>query len=97
MKNLIIEVPTKDVINEEPIAERRVIQETIPFETELNYLNPLDFDPACSIKSPDAISAINRATTQKCKEELVNISCLIQSNKLYPKKLPSFCHLRGKH
>lgn len=51
----------------------------------------LDFTPACEIKSREAISAIHRAKTQLCKQQIVNKTCLIQRGDFYPKKLPNFC------
>lgn len=55
----------------------------------------LEWDPACEIKSKEALSAVNRATTQECKQSIANISCLTDSGKLYPAHLPSFCPLKG--
>lgn len=99
MKSLV----KKDSHNEvdeqyDEINPRKIIQQqfiTPEMWTEMFELNPLDFDPVCTVKSHEAVSAINRATTQKCKEELANVSCLMQTNKLYPKKLSRLCHLRG--
>ncbi|XP_023222880.1 xylosyltransferase 1-like isoform X2 [Centruroides sculpturatus] len=51
----------------------------------------LDFKPWCEITNKETISAIHRATTQACKQELVNITCLIQQGNLYPKRLPRYC------
>ncbi|CAH2981318.1 unnamed protein product [Chilo suppressalis] len=58
-------------------------------------LEELDFIPQCEIKSKEAISAIHRAKTQACKHEIVNVTCLIQSNIFYPKILPSYCSARN--
>lgn len=54
-------------------------------------LEELDFKPPCEIKSREAISAIHRAKTQKCKHELVNKTCLIQSGNFYAESLPNQC------
>ncbi|XP_013190874.2 xylosyltransferase oxt [Amyelois transitella] len=54
-------------------------------------IEELDFKPLCEIKSREAISAIHRAKTQKCKEQIVNTTCFIQGGKFYPKKLPNYC------
>lgn len=51
----------------------------------------LDFVPACDINTKEAISAIHRAKTQRCKQELVNITCFALKGLLYPKVLPNFC------
>ncbi|XP_045766664.1 LOW QUALITY PROTEIN: xylosyltransferase oxt [Maniola jurtina] len=54
-------------------------------------LEELDFTPVCEIKSREAISAIHRAKTQICKQQIVNKTCLIQSGNFYPKYLPNYC------
>lgn len=59
-------------------------------------LDELDFHPWCNITSKEAVSAIHRATTQACKHEIANITCLMQQGMLYPKRLPRYCPLKGK-
>lgn len=54
-------------------------------------LEELDFIPACEISTKEAVSAIHRAKTQKCKQEIANITCLIKKGLLYPEKLPNYC------
>lgn len=54
-------------------------------------LEELDFKPACEIKSREAISAIHRAKTQSCKQQIVNKTCLIQAGNFYPRELPNSC------
>lgn len=54
-------------------------------------LNELEFIPPCEITGKEAISAIHRAKTQRCKQEIANVTCLIKKGLLYPKSLPSFC------
>lgn len=63
----------------------------------INYLRleELDFKPQCEIKSREAISAIHRAKTQKCKQEIVNKTCQIQNGDFYPKVLPNGCTAEG--
>ncbi|KAF9419020.1 hypothetical protein HW555_004347 [Spodoptera exigua] len=64
-------------------------------------LEELDFKPPCEIKSKEAISAIHRAKTQICKQQIVNKTCLIQSGSFYPQELPNSCrrgqNTYGKH
>lgn len=55
----------------------------------------LDFKPACEIYSREAISAIHRAKTQACKQQIVNKTCLIQEGQFYPEKLPNYCPHNG--
>lgn len=58
-------------------------------------LEELDFKPPCEIKSREAISAIHRAKTQNCKQQIVNKTCLIQDGNFYSNELPNYC-LHGK-
>lgn len=61
-----------------------------PNQTRLR-LEELDFIPSCEISTKEAVSAIHRAKTQKCKQEIANITCLIKQGMLYPRKLPNYC------
>lgn len=54
-------------------------------------LEELDFTPSCKITTKEAISAIHRAKTQRCKQIISNVTCLIADGLLYPKKLPNHC------
>lgn len=54
-------------------------------------LDELGFTPNCKIIGREAISAINRAKSRKCKEIIANITCLSLEEKLYPKRLTNFC------
>nr|CAG4641469.1 EOG090X01AN [Eurycercus lamellatus] len=38
-----------------------------------------------------ALSAVKRATTQKCKDELTEIACKLKTNQLVPERLPNTC------
>ncbi|XP_071033432.1 xylosyltransferase 1 isoform X2 [Parasteatoda tepidariorum] len=58
-------------------------------------LDELDFRPWCNITTKEAVTAIHRATTQACKHEIANITCLMQQGMLYPKRLPRFCPLKA--
>ncbi|CAL1290966.1 unnamed protein product [Larinioides sclopetarius] len=58
-------------------------------------LDELDFHPWCNITTREAVAAIHRATTQACKHEIANITCLMQQGMLYPKRLPRYCPLKG--
>ncbi|XP_070379773.1 xylosyltransferase 2 isoform X4 [Dermacentor albipictus] len=51
----------------------------------------LGFRPECDIVEKDALSAIRRATTTRCKQELANVTCLVRRGLLYPSELPRFC------
>lgn len=54
-------------------------------------LEELDFTPFCEITNKEAVSAIHRAKTQLCKQEIANITCLINDSNLYPKVLQMEC------
>lgn len=53
--------------------------------------NELQFKPICDIVTKEAISAVQRAQTQSCKETIINITCAIEQNRFYAKRLPNFC------
>ena len=55
----------------------------------------LGFEPFCDIRIKDAISALNRASSQECKEQIANISCQVQAKTLYAQHLPRYCHSKG--
>ncbi|XP_041987544.1 xylosyltransferase oxt [Aricia agestis] len=56
----------------------------------------LDFIPPCEIKSREAVSAIHRAKTQNCKQQIVNKTCMIQNGNFYQAKLPNLCKSKDK-
>ncbi|XP_062613310.1 LOW QUALITY PROTEIN: xylosyltransferase oxt-like [Saccostrea cucullata] len=56
-----------------------------------------DFIPPCTIESAQALSAIKRAKTKECKQEIADTACGIQEGGLYPGSLPNTCHLKGNH
>ncbi|XP_028674594.2 xylosyltransferase 2 isoform X1 [Erpetoichthys calabaricus] len=54
-----------------------------------------DFVPKCKITGKDALSALNRASTRQCRQEIANIVCLHQADQLMPKSVPQFCQQLG--
>lgn len=58
-------------------------------------LEELDFIPACDIKNREAISAVHRAKSQHCKQQIVNKTCLIQQGDFYPATLQNKCFNDG--
>lgn len=62
-----------------------------PNQTHYLRYEDLEFRPICHIETKDAISAINRAKTQKCKQLISNITCLSLTGKLYPSELKGSC------
>ncbi|KAJ8957493.1 hypothetical protein NQ318_020520 [Aromia moschata] len=64
-------------------------------QTHLLRYDELEFVPPCSITTREAVSAINRAKTQKCKQLISNITCLSYADKLYPIELRGSCPAEG--
>lgn len=54
------------------------------------------FTPKCEIVGKDALSALARASSKQCQQEIANVVCLHQAGKLMPKAVPRHCHLAGK-
>ncbi|GCC34839.1 hypothetical protein chiPu_0013316 [Chiloscyllium punctatum] len=54
------------------------------------------FSPNCDIMGKDALSALARASTQQCQQEIANVVCLHQAGRLMPHTIPRSCHLSGK-
>ncbi|KAJ8283896.1 hypothetical protein COCON_G00027460 [Conger conger] len=50
-----------------------------------------DFVPKCDITGKDALSALHRATSRQCRQEIGNIVCQHQEGQLMPQALPQFC------
>ncbi|XP_017395612.1 xylosyltransferase 2 isoform X1 [Cebus imitator] len=54
------------------------------------------FTPKCEIMGKDALSALARASTKQCQQEIANVVCLHQAGSLMPKAVPRHCQLTGK-
>uniref|UniRef100_A0A665V5G2 Xylosyltransferase 2 n=1 Tax=Echeneis naucrates TaxID=173247 RepID=A0A665V5G2_ECHNA len=54
-----------------------------------------DFVPKCDIVGKDALSALHRAGSQQCRQEIANIVCQHQAGQLMPDALPQFCPQLG--
>ncbi|XP_005807072.1 xylosyltransferase 2 [Xiphophorus maculatus] len=54
-----------------------------------------DFMPKCDIVGKDALSALHRARSQQCRQEIANIVCQHQAGQLMPEALPQFCPQLG--
>ncbi|RZC41939.1 Branch, WSC, and/or Xylo C domain containing protein, partial [Asbolus verrucosus] len=59
-------------------------------------LDDLDFKPQCEINGKEAVSAIHRAKTQRCKQLIANVSCQSPVGTLYSKHLSGSCPSGGK-
>uniref|UniRef100_A0A8D0GWJ2 Xylosyltransferase 2 n=1 Tax=Sphenodon punctatus TaxID=8508 RepID=A0A8D0GWJ2_SPHPU len=54
------------------------------------------FTPKCEIAGKDALSALARASSKQCQQELANVVCLHQAGNLMPRSVPRHCQLSGK-
>lgn len=54
------------------------------------------FTPKCEITGKDALSALARASTKQCQQEIANVVCLHQAGNLMPRSLPRHCQLSGE-
>ncbi|XP_030646535.1 xylosyltransferase 2 [Chanos chanos] len=50
-----------------------------------------DFVPKCEITGKDALSALHRAASKQCRQEIANIVCQHQAGELMPQALPQLC------
>nr|XP_003217276.2 PREDICTED: xylosyltransferase 2 isoform X1 [Anolis carolinensis] len=55
-----------------------------------------NFTPKCEIMGKDALSALARASSKQCQQEIANVVCLHQAGKLMPHSVPRQCQLSGK-
>lgn len=55
------------------------------------------FTPKCEIVGKDALSALARASTKQCQQEIANVVCLHQAGSLMPKMVPRHCQLAGRN
>lgn len=55
-----------------------------------------NFTPKCEITGKDALSALSRASSKQCQQEIANVVCLHQAGNLMPRSLPRQCQLSGK-
>ena len=54
------------------------------------------FTPKCEIVGKDALSALARASSKQCQQEIANVVCLHQAGSLMPKAVPRHCQRAGK-
>jgi protein xylosyltransferase len=82
--------------DDEDIINSNVQQQDVGHKSEKtsssNLLSDLRFKPKCDILNDrEALSAVQRAHTQKCKEHIIDVACQIKSNTFYPSHLPNTC------
>nr|XP_014349502.1 PREDICTED: xylosyltransferase 1 isoform X2 [Latimeria chalumnae] len=59
---------------------------------EIKYDQP----PKCEISGKEAISALSRAKSKHCRQEIAEIYCQHKQRKLMPERVTRFCPLEGK-
>uniref|UniRef100_A0A670JCG6 Xylosyltransferase 2 n=1 Tax=Podarcis muralis TaxID=64176 RepID=A0A670JCG6_PODMU len=74
----------------EPDGAQRGCSARAPQPTENN------FTPKCEIAGKDALSALARASSKQCQQEIANVVCLHQAGNLMPRSVPRQCQLSGK-
>lgn len=57
----------------------------------------LEYMSKCPIESKDAISALSRARSKECKQDITDTVCATSERNLYPLSLPRFCPFTGKY
>lgn len=82
----------EDLSEEVLASEEKLSNEGFGIKSELLA----DYAPPCKIESAQAMSAIERATTRECKQEIADVACGIQEGGVYPGSLPNTCHLKGE-
>lgn len=53
------------------------------------------YSPKCDVSAKEVASAIKRAKTQGCKQEIADVYCQQQEGKLYSLDLTNYCPNRG--
>ncbi|XP_041943359.1 xylosyltransferase 1 [Alosa sapidissima] len=59
---------------------------------ELRYDQP----PKCEISGKEAISALSRAKTKECRQQIAEVYCRHKEGKLMPEKVTRYCPIEGK-
>lgn len=54
------------------------------------------FTPKCEITGKDALSALARASSKQCQQEIANVVCLHRAGNLMPLSVPRHCQLSGE-
>uniref|UniRef100_A0A8D3A379 Xylosyltransferase 1 n=1 Tax=Scophthalmus maximus TaxID=52904 RepID=A0A8D3A379_SCOMX len=59
---------------------------------EVTYDQP----PECEISGKEAISALSRAKSKECRQQIAEVYCRHKEGQLMPEKVTRYCHLEGK-
>lgn len=82
--------------DDEDIINSNIQQQDVADKSEKSssstLLSELGFKPKCDIlNDKEVVSAVQRARSQKCREMIIDITCLIKADNFYPSKLPNLC------
>ncbi|NP_001165868.1 xylosyltransferase 1 [Danio rerio] len=55
-----------------------------------------DQPPKCEISGKEAISALSRAKTKECRQQIVEVYCRHKEHQLMPEKVTRYCPVEGK-
>ncbi|XP_076608009.1 xylosyltransferase 1-like isoform X2 [Chaetodon auriga] len=59
-------------------------------------LEPRKEQPQCEISGKEAISALSRAKSRECRQQIAEVYCRHKERALMPEKVPRFCPVEGK-
>ena len=69
-------------------------EERVDDEPRISSSSATGLSFPCNITGREAVSAINRATTMTCKQEIVDLVCSLENGKVYPTSLERTCPLQ---
>ncbi|KAK1799093.1 hypothetical protein P4O66_007357 [Electrophorus voltai] len=79
----------------QPHPHRHRVQQakrTPPPAPDIKYDQP----PKCEITGKEAISALSRAKTKECRQQIAEVYCRHKEKQLMPEKVTRYCPLEGK-
>ncbi|XP_040046698.2 xylosyltransferase 1 [Gasterosteus aculeatus] len=59
-------------------------------------LEPRRAPPRCEVSGKEAISALSRAQSRECRQQIVEVYCRHRDGALMPQKVPRYCPIEGK-
>ncbi|KAK0045041.1 xylosyltransferase 1, partial [Biomphalaria pfeifferi] len=95
-----IDVPQDHAFSKAPPEWRQHDQAAAEGNNEEQQKKPepsqAQFSPSCDVSAKDVASAIKRAKTVRCKQEIADVFCQQQNGTLYTINLPNYCPNKGK-
>lgn len=59
-------------------------------------LEPRRAPPRCEVSGKEAISALSRAQSRECRQQIVEVYCRHRDGALMPQKVPRYCPIEGE-